>query len=73
MVITRAQVSIITCKMLGESGRGYYTNVIKCIDYCIANGARITSMSLGFTSKGMGTLEAIRLDDCARCSPLFDD
>lgn len=55
------QVSIITCKMLGESGRGYYTNVIKCIDYCIANGARITSMSLGFTSKGMGTLEAIRM------------
>eukprot|EP00873_Tetraselmis_striata_P028308 jgi/Tetstr1/448572/TSEL_035821.t1 len=55
------QVSIMTCKVLNRNGKGFYTNVIKCIDYCSANGAKITSMSLGFATPNRGSTEALRL------------
>lgn len=56
----------MTCKVLNRNGKGFYTNVIKCIDYCSANGAKITSMSLGFATPNRGSTEALR---CAPARP----
>jgi len=54
------QVSIIACKFLQDDGRGLISDAIRCMDYCEAVGAHITTSSAGDPSFSSTFLAAIR-------------
>ena len=44
------QASLLAAKVLNRQGSGYLSDVIAGIDYCVQNGAKVVSMSLGSSS-----------------------
>src|SRR3989344_1015439 len=42
--------SLLAAKVLNRQGSGYLSDVIAGIDYCVQNGAKVVSMSLGSSS-----------------------
>lgn len=44
------QASLLAAKVLNRQGSGYLSDVIAGIDYCVASGAEVVSMSLGTSS-----------------------
>ncbi|MBP7140464.1 MAG: S8 family serine peptidase [Opitutaceae bacterium] len=48
------QVQIMALKFLGSDGRGSISDAAQCIDYAIANGAKVINASYGALSTGQG-------------------
>ena len=48
------RVQIMALKFLGSDGRGSISDAAECIDYAIANGARVINASYGALSTGQG-------------------
>lgn len=38
---------LLSCKSLDNSGRGYSSRSAKCVDWCVASGAKVINMSFG--------------------------
>ena len=38
---------LISCRFLSDSGSGFKSDAIRCIEYCISKGAHIMSASWG--------------------------
>lgn len=49
--------SLLAAKVLNRQGSGYLSDVIAGVDYCVQNGAKVVSMSLG-TSSDVQTVHA---------------
>ena len=48
----------MAAKVLGSSGNGFSSDVIKGIDWCVEEGADIISMSLGSFNTYVGTCDS---------------
>jgi len=62
------QATLAFCKALNRNGTGYYSWIISCIDWSVAQGADVINMSLG-GSTGSALLEAA-CDDAANAGTL---
>ncbi len=53
------KVQIMVCKSFNSSGTGNISDTVACIDYAIANGARIINASFGFNPDSLALSNAI--------------
>ncbi|HLD00409.1 MAG TPA: S8 family peptidase [Candidatus Nanoarchaeia archaeon] len=60
-----SQASLLAAKVLNRQGSGYLSDVIAGIEYCVQNGAKVISMSLGTNSDVQAMHDAVDAADAA--------
>ena len=68
--VTWANVSLLSCRFIDGTGFGYTSGAVTCVNYCVAQGARVIQNSWGGSARPNAAL-AEAIEAAARADALF--